>query len=158
MADVVGERVVDPTLLPDYAAWAAVNPGISLHLYVSLAVQLDYFFATGSIFWPQFIRHEGGLFLAEGFSVTNFETWLSRPTDLNPIERVMNHRYMRDLLRSLDDAPWPILISAGALVEECWEARLNQLCPDVAAKVEGYQSDNEFEMTVKMDIIASTKA
>ena len=30
MANVVGERMVDATLLQDYAAWLTANPGISL--------------------------------------------------------------------------------------------------------------------------------
>ena len=147
MADVLGERLVDATLLPDFAAWVAANPGISLRRYVYGTVRRDHFFAIGSILWPQFMRHEGGLFLAEEFSVTSFESWLSGPTDLTSIERVMNHRHMTDLLKSLDDAPWPILISAGTLVKECWEARLNQLCPDIPTKVQMYQSDRDIEVT-----------
>ena len=139
---------IDPALLPDYSAWLAVNPGLTLGQYARPLVQLDHFFAVASLLWPEVIQHEGGLFLADSFTVPSFEAWFRRPAgDLTAVERVMNHRHMRDLLRSLDDAPWPILVSAGALLRSCWEARLKQLYPQIPTQVVVLHSDYDVEVT-----------
>ena len=98
--------------------------------------------------WPEIVWHENGLFLADSFTTSSFDDW-SRATagNLTAIERVMNHRHMRNALQSLDDAPWSVLVSAGALFRECWEARLKQLYPQTPTQVDVFHSDCDVEGT-----------
>ena len=125
-----------------------MNPGFTLCQYARPLVQLDHFFAVASLLWPEVIQHEGGLFLANGFTLPSFEAW-SRQTagNLTAIERVMNHRHVRDLLRSLDNAPWPVLVGAGALFRDSWEARLKQLYPQIPTQVAVLYTDYDVEVT-----------
>ena len=140
--------LVDPALLPDYSAWLAANPGLTLGRYARPLVQLDHFFAIASLLWPEIVRHEGGLFLADGFTVAGFEAWSRKMAgDLTAIERTMNHRHVRDLLWSFDSAPWPVLIAAGALLRDCWEARLEQNHPQTPTRVAVFHSDHDVEVT-----------
>jgi len=144
--ETLGSPVVDPTLLPDLAGWLAVNPSETFDEYAHSAIQLDHFFVVGSLLWPNLVRHRGGLFL-EGFNVNRFNQWFTQSSSLTAVERVMNHRHMRDMLRSLDDAPRAVLVSAATLMQQCWEARLKQLSPDVPTKVEMYQTEHDVEIT-----------
>ena len=59
----------------------------------------------------------------------------------------MNHRHMRDMLQSLDDAPRELLLSAAKLLQQCWKGRLNQLCPEMSMAVEIYETDSDVEIT-----------
>ena len=59
----------------------------------------------------------------------------------------MNHRHMRDMLRPLNEAPRAILLSAATLMQQCWQGRLNQLCPDEPTVVELYQTEYDVEIT-----------
>ncbi len=147
MAEPVGDPLVDPALLPDYAAWLAVNPDISLITYAHSLIQPDLFFAVASLLWPRFVRHRDCLFLEDGFSVVAFDQWFHATADLTAIERVMNHRHMRDISKSFDAASRPVLLSTATLIQQCWEARLAQLCPQNTSRVELVHSDYDVKGT-----------
>ena len=148
MTEPTDPRLVDPALLPDYSAWLASSPGLSLSGYAYHQVKLDHFFAVAAILRPEVIQHAGGLFQAEGFTTRGFDDWFRATSgDLTAIERVVNHRHVGDLLVALSDAPVPVLVSAGALIRECWEAHLKQLYPQVPTRVEMFCSDYDVEVT-----------
>ena len=66
--ETLGSPLVDIASLPDFAAWhGGVNPGYTLAQHAYPTVQPDQFFAVGSLLWPKLVRHESGLFLADGF-------------------------------------------------------------------------------------------
>lgn len=148
MTEQANSYPIDPALLPDYSAWCTVNPGLTLAQYARSLVQLDHLFAIASLLWPEVIQHEGGLFLADGFTLSSFETWSREMAgNLTAIERTMNHRHMGDFLRSLDDAPLPILVSAGTLLRDCWKGRLEQFYLQMPTQVAVFHSDHDVEVT-----------
>lgn len=145
--ETLGSPLVDLASLPDFAAWVEVNPGYTLAQYAYPVIKPDVFFAVGSLLWPTLLRHCGGLFLEDDFSVPQFDQWLAQTSNLTAVERVMNHRHMRDMLRSHDGAPRALLLSAANLTQQCWQARLHQLCPNTPAVVEVYETDSDVEVT-----------
>lgn len=126
----LGSPLVDVSLLPDFLTWQAANPGYTLDRHAYPVVQPDQFFAIASLLWPSLVRHEGGIFLSDGFGIPAFRQWFAQTLSLAATERVMNHRHMRDMLQSLDDAP-----------------REYQLCPEMSMAVEIYETDSDVEIT-----------
>ena len=148
MTQTLGSPLVDLTFLPDFAAWQTANPGFTLAQYGYPTIRPDHFFAVGSLLWPKLIQHEGGLFLEDGFEIPTFDQWLAQTSSLTATERVMNHRHMRDMLRSFANAPRELLLSAANLMQQCWKGRLYQLCPETPATVEVYETDFDVEITL----------
>ena len=60
----------------------------------------------------------------------------------------MNHRHMRDMLRSLADAPRELLLSTANLMQQCWKGRLSQLCPETPVAVDVFETDCDVEITL----------
>jgi len=135
-------------LLPDYANWLLSNPGHSLARYARSGLKAEHFFAVASILCPPLIEYEGGLFLEEGFDPTRFAAWVRQlGGDLTKVERVMNHRHIRDISQSLNVAPFPLVLSAGLIVRDCLDAWLRYLHPDIPTAIDMSRKDDNVEVT-----------
>ena len=85
--ETLGSPLVDIASLPDFAAWhGGVNPGYTLAQHAYPTVQPDQFFAVGSLLWPKLVRHESGLFLADGFSIPGFDQWFAKTSPSVPMK------------------------------------------------------------------------
>ena len=84
---------------------------------------------------PQFIEHDGCIFLADGFCKENYSRWLNFYQGVGlgkrAVESIMNHRHISELFvneppeishRLADEAVW--------LLEELWLTKLGSAFPD----------------------------
>ncbi len=59
----------DPDLLPTLRemrqTWT--GPEISLWAFINIKASMELAYGFASLFWPELIEHQGGIFLAEGF-------------------------------------------------------------------------------------------
>src|SRR5262245_31035993 len=89
--------------LPDYQSWCAANPGFSLMDYAYHQLTPDLAVAVTKLFWPDFVLHEGGVFLAAAFDRQRFQEWKERlGGDLIAVQRMMNHFPLESLLGCFD--------------------------------------------------------
>lgn len=139
---------IQTELLPDYARWISFNPGYSLSTYVRSELKLEHFFAVASILSPPLIRYHDGLFLEDGFDPSRFASWLQQNNgDITRVERVMNHRHIRNISQSLKEAPFPIVLSAGKIIRNCLEAWLRYVHPDINTEVDMVCAHDDVEVT-----------
>lgn len=101
--------------------------------------------AFTTLFWPDFVEHDGGIFLAEAFNQEIYEQWKAElGNDIAAIERVMNHQHIDDLLPGAEIVGIDNLFSLGQVIQQMWENRLKSFYPDRTFQV----SCNQDEYTV----------
>jgi predicted oxidoreductase (fatty acid repression mutant protein) len=85
--------------------------------------------AYQEMFWPDFIEHDGCVFLA--FNRNAYQQW-HRQTggDRRKIESLMNHRHVVDLLPKAVESPTRgLVILFGQLLRDVWDAKLRRDFP-----------------------------
>jgi hypothetical protein len=111
--------VLDSGLLPDYANWLSVNPGSDISDCVRPELKAEHFFAVASILTPAIIEYQGCLFLQDCFDLPRYRSWVKQTNgNLTSVESVMNHRHVRNIARSLREAPFPLIHSMAELIKE----------------------------------------
>jgi len=84
--------------IPDLAEFCRAHPRGSVWNWLSIASDIAVAAAFGKLFWPDFVVHEGGIFLREIFSEETYNEWKAQPgITTRDIERVMNHVHIYDL-------------------------------------------------------------
>jgi hypothetical protein len=101
--------------------WDFLNYRGGLHMAV----------AFGALFWPQFVEHEGCVFLSERFSVEAYEQWSAELPTRRDLEQMINHVHLWDLFafftdQSGDDA----FEQLGLLLAKTWRCALADRFPD----------------------------
>jgi hypothetical protein len=97
---------------------------------VKSEIYLETLKAYRSLFWPQFIDHDGCVFLA--FEKSIYQDVLTRAGgNRREVEKFMNHRHIVDLLPKSVKAPTTeLVLSFGELLKEMWEAKLHRDFPE----------------------------
>jgi hypothetical protein len=111
-------------LLRDVAAWKATGPDLEgeefgVLSYLCFVATPDLLFAFAELLAPELVMHEGSYFIAERFSVANYEEWRARLEDARDIERVMNHLHISTLFQD-QDVPDALAVAAAALIAGAW--------------------------------------
>jgi hypothetical protein len=118
--------------LRDFRQWRAANGedfGLLNYLYHVGNQELAIAFAA--LFWPDLVEHDGGVFLAAGFSAEVYAQWRVRlGDDPAAIERMMNHRHVGDLLPGADDVGGKNEWYLGQTIAQMWDCRLARRFPD----------------------------
>jgi len=112
--------------LKDFQVWKAANSdAFSLGDYLFGVSNLETAIAFTKLFWPDSLVHEEGIFLTDGFSIDNYKEWKEKlDGDITSIEKIMNLRYVDDLLPSADDISRNNLIYFGQTLADMWESKL----------------------------------
>jgi hypothetical protein len=121
----------------------------------------DYLFGIGNIemgivftklFWPDFVEHEGGIFLSEAFNLQIYEQWkVQLAADGVGLEQVINHQYVNDLLPGVQNVSAENLLFLGQTLVEMWKARLKLLYPQRCFKVKCDWDEHTVVITVFQD-------
>ncbi|GEP57021.1 hypothetical protein [Reyranella soli] len=124
--------------LREFAAWKQRNPAFTLLDFVHQALPADLAVAICELFWPRVEVHRGGIFLADGFSAENFESWSDKlGGDIAKIEATMNHRHVGDLFAASQDLNIANLTRIGEVLRQTWTCRLRAAFPDARIVMQG---------------------
>lgn len=136
--------------LEDFQLWKSVNPDLTLSGYAYHNLNASLAIAVGQLLWPDLIEHRGGVFIADAFSQTVFESWnLQLNGDLMEIERAMNHVHLCDLACSFKQLGAQNQEYLSTIISNFWRCRLKQAHPDKNFCVEvGIETDGlDYEIT-----------
>lgn len=140
---------LDIDQLKNFQRWKQANgDDFSLWDYLSRASRAEVAIAFTKLFWPDFIEHEGGVFLSEAFNVELYQQWKAHlGNDLVAIERVINHQHLDDILSGADKVGIKNLFYLGEVLVQMWESRLKSLYPDKDFEVICNQDENTVVVT-----------
>jgi hypothetical protein len=135
--------------LREFVAWKQRNPAFTLLDFVHQALPADLAVAICELFWPRLELHRGGIFLADGFSAENFESWSAKlGGDIAKIEASMNHRHVGDLFAASQDLSIANLTRIGEVLRQTWTCRLHAAFPDACIVVQGQvEEDMDYVIT-----------
>lgn len=129
--------------LGDYQAWLKRNPGIDLFDYATLAVSPDAFMAVLEVLEPALIEHNGAYFRARDFTVSAYDAWAAKLTDVATIQRVMNHIHVSQFFRE-QEVPYCVLEFLASRIAEHW----NRAFADRGLMAASYGDGADVEVTL----------
>lgn len=78
------------------------------------AANIEVALAFTKLFWPDFVEHEGSIFLSEAFNSQIYEQWkIEGGNDVAAIEQVMNRQHINDILPGAQNASTENLLYWG---------------------------------------------
>ena len=135
--------------LNDYQQWKKVNDeNFSLWDYLFGVANVEIALAFTKLFWPDFVEHEGGIFLSEAFNREVYDRWKETLSN-NPmaIEQAMNHIHIDDLLPGSENMASENLFYLGKKLAQMWSSRLEKLYPEKEFKVACQRDDETIIVT-----------
>ncbi len=135
---------LEPDKTEDFYQWKKVNNNdFSSWDYLFGIANVESAIAFTKLFWPDFVEHEGGIFLQEVFNLEIYEQWKSQlGNDINAIERVVNHQHIEDLLPGSEKVNADNLLYLGKTIVQMWQSRLKLLYPNKSFNVSCQQDEN----------------
>jgi hypothetical protein len=130
--------------LADYRRWNEINPKLSLMGYVCHNLTSDLAIAVTKLFSPDMIVYDEGLFLADLFDEKTFRQWKAHlGSEIQAIERVMNHLHLCDMLPCLNDLDNSNIKYFGNVLTELWQCGLANRYQDRQVHVAGEWDEEE---------------
>jgi hypothetical protein len=132
----------DPDLLPTLremrATWT--GPTINLWSFVNFKGSMELGYAFASLFWPELIEVQGGIFVAEQFGQDSFDHWFeSLGGSLTRVEAMMNHLHVNDIFLNApidDHLPSSVDRRFAESLAGCWRAAAAAQFPHLPIQVE----------------------
>lgn len=123
--------------MSDFQQWKQINgDDFSLWDYLAGVSNIEVALAFTKVFLPDFVEHEGGIFLSEAFSLEIYEQWKELFGDnIASIEQVINHQHIDDLLPGSESAGIDNLFYLGQVIQQMWENHLKSLYPKYSFEV-----------------------
>jgi hypothetical protein len=139
--------------LSDFQQWKKANgDDFSLWDYLFGAANIEIAIAFTKLFWPDFVEHEGGIFLSEAFNSQIYEQWkIELGNDVAGIEQVMNHQHVDDILPGAQNASTDNLLYLGQALAQMWESRLKSLYPQRRFQVKCDRDEHTVVVTFFQD-------
>jgi len=119
-------------LIPELKKWNRGGKGIDLETWISCEGDHKHLIGYARILWPDFVEHDGCIFLGESLDETSYRAWLAQTKgDKKKVEVVMNHRHILHLFsRSHHEPPSPeVVLHVGRLMRDILQAKLNRDFP-----------------------------
>ena len=140
--------------LTDFQQWKKANDNdFSLWDYLFGSANIEIAIAFTKLFWPDFVEHEGGIFLSEAFDSQIYEQWkIELGNDVAAIEQVMNHQHIDDILPGAENASTDNLLYLGQALAQMWESRLKSLYPQRRFQVKCDRDEHTVAVTFFQDI------
>jgi hypothetical protein len=147
------QALLDVDKLADFQRRKKINDGdYTLWDYLFGVANIEIAIIFTKLFWPDFIEHEGGIFLSEAFNCQIYEQWkIELGNDVAAIEQVMNHQHVDDLLPSVQKVSAENLLFLGQTLVEMWKSRLKLLYPQRCFKVKCAWNEETVVFTVFQD-------
>lgn len=118
--------------LKDYSLFKKKNPDFRLSDYAWYRATPDIIVSLMTVLWPKFMVFNGGVFFEEGFPEDVFRQWMNQfGGDVRKTERIMNHQHVRDLIRSEDRLPDPLVRYLGDALVCFWAAAASAQFPQL---------------------------
>jgi hypothetical protein len=97
------------------------------------------------LFWPNFVEHDGCVFLA--CTEEYYREWLQKfEGDKMQVEAMMNHRHILDELGPpIENPTRDMVLAIGRLLKETWDAKLRRDFPDRKFVVSFPEDDGELD-------------
>ena len=121
--------------LPRLESWRQAAPSVSVATVLHAHTTSELAVLHTALFWPELVRHDGGLFLADRFDPSAYAGWRGRGTDLGSTERVMNHVHLGEAFPG-DFVGLQNLRHLGHVLQRCWRARLEEAAPELDWQVD----------------------
>ncbi|MBE9094266.1 hypothetical protein [Tychonema sp. LEGE 07203] len=139
--------------LSDFQQWKKANgDDFSLWDYLFGSANIEIAIAFTKLFWPDFVEHEGGIFLSEAFNSQIYEQWkIELGNDVAAIEQVMNHQHIDDILPGAQNASSDNLLYLGQALAQMWESRLKSLYPQRRFQVKCDRDEDTVVVTFFQD-------
>ncbi len=130
--------------LIDFQQWKKANgDNFSLLDYLFGVSSIEVALAFTKLFWPDFVEHEGGIFLSEAFNREIYEQWkVQLGNDITAIERVINHQHIDDILPGAENVGIDNLFYLGQSLAQMWSSRLKLLYPHRHFQVESHWDEH----------------
>jgi len=116
-------------LIPELKDWNNGN-GIGIDGWTSCEGDHKHLIGYARILWPDFIEHDGCIFLGNSVDEDNYQAFLRRNNgDKTAVEAVMNHQHIVDLFsRSRHERPTrEVILYIGRLMKEMWQTKLDSV-------------------------------
>jgi hypothetical protein len=123
---------LDTDQLSEFQQWRKANgDDFSMWDYLFGVANVEVAIAFTSLFWPDIVEHEDGIFLAESFEAQIYQQWKGKfGNDIASIERVINHQHLDDILPGADKVGSENLFYLGRAIAQMWASRLESLYPN----------------------------
>ena len=112
-------------LIPELSSWNN-GAGITPEDWVGCVGNFELAIGYSRLFWPDFVEHDGLVFLADGFSDDGYRDWTRHSSgDRRAVETVMNHRHVFDhFSHHGGTASEEQVVYLGRVLKEIWQAKL----------------------------------
>jgi hypothetical protein len=132
----------DWSSLKDYASFGynGQRPDISLREYALSKLTPDLLIAVTTLFFPEFVTHDRGIFLADRFSVSVYDSWNRGryKNNIAAIERVINHVHLVESFgNGFHQLTKQNLYYIGTVLIQTWKAALSYEFPERSFEVQG---------------------
>ena len=120
-------------LIPELKSWNRGGKGIDVETWIGCEGDHKHLIGYARILWPDFVEHDGCIFLGESLDEAIYRTWLAQTKgDKKRVEAVMNHQHIVDLFsRSHHEPPTrEVVLYVGRLMKDILQAKLNRDFPD----------------------------
>ena len=139
----------DISSLKDYSSlgYDGQKPDISLREYAVFKLSPDLLVAITTLFFPEFVVHENGVFFAERFSVPLYNSWYRGhyKGDLAATERMINHVHLGESYRGVfEQLNKQNLYFVGEVLVQTWKAALTYEFPERFFEVRGTPYETGF--------------
>ena len=118
-------------LIPELKSWNS-GKGVDIETWISCEGDHKHLIGYAQILWPDFVEHDGCIFLGGSIDEDNYRAWLAQTKgDKKRVEAVINHRHIVDLFsRSQHDPPTQeVVLYIGRLIREIWQTKLSHDFP-----------------------------
>jgi hypothetical protein len=123
-------------LIPELSQW---NSGKGIHIsdWINCIGNFEAAIGYGSLFWPEFIEHDGCILLAASFEPENYRSWMKQlHGDRTAVERALNHRHLGDFFPNAPAKSMQQKFYMARLLKEIWECKLARDFPGQTIVVE----------------------
>jgi hypothetical protein len=113
--------------------------------WVYWAGDVEHAIVYARLFWPEFLEHDGCLFLSDNFTVEEYGTAMEQCTgDRTAVEEFMNHRHVAQLFRDQERQPTrEQIVHLGRVLKETWQCKLNRDFPNRAVTVDFSEGERQ---------------
>jgi hypothetical protein len=129
-------------LIPELTDWNHAK-GIDIDSWITCIGRFDHAIGYGSVFWPEFVLHEGCVLLAP-VRHADIDKWVKDAPEKRVVEATINHRHIVHLFQG--DGPAPTreaVLHLGRMLKEMWTCKLQRDFPDRQIVVDFPEEDSE---------------
>jgi len=119
-------------LIPEIKNWNG-GKGVDVETWIGCEGDHKHLIGYARILWPDFVEHDGCIFLGESLDEANYRVWLAQTKgDRKKVEAVMNHQHIVDLFsRSHHEPPSrEVVVYVGRLMKDILQTKLTHNFPD----------------------------